>query len=61
MNLADIPSRGRATQGVIVMRLSARDKVASVSAIMIDPNEIGAPNGAEKETEAPGSSGFFLL
>ncbi len=36
MRLADIPSRGRATQGVIVMRLNADDKVATVSVIMED-------------------------
>lgn len=53
MNLADIPSRGRATQGVIVMRLDAKDKVASMSAIMIDPAEIGAPNGADAEEVPP--------
>ncbi len=40
MNLSDIPSRGRATQGVIVMRLDAGDKVASTSVIMIDPNAV---------------------
>lgn len=36
MRLSDIPSRGRATQGVIVMRLKARDKVASMSVVMED-------------------------
>jgi DNA gyrase subunit A len=36
MNLKDIPSRGRATQGVIVMRLDAGDKVATASAVMVD-------------------------
>ena len=36
MQLADIPSLGRATQGVIVMRLNARDKVASMSVVMQD-------------------------
>ena len=40
MSLGDIPSRGRATQGVIVMRLDGGDKVASVSVIMIDPNAV---------------------
>lgn len=36
MKLSDIPSRGRATQGVIVMRLKARDKVATMSVVMED-------------------------
>ncbi|MFA6038782.1 MAG: DNA gyrase subunit A [Candidatus Peribacteraceae bacterium] len=36
MRLSDIPSRGRATQGVIVMRLNARDKVATMSVVMED-------------------------
>ncbi len=36
MRLSDIPSRGRATQGVIVMRLDGSDKVASMSVIMED-------------------------
>ena len=36
MKLSDIPSRGRATQGVIVMRLKARDKVATMSIVMED-------------------------
>jgi len=36
MALKDIPARGRATQGVIVMRLSGCDKVASMSVVMHD-------------------------
>jgi DNA gyrase subunit A len=36
MRLSDIPSRGRATQGVIVMRLNAGDKVATTSVLMED-------------------------
>ena len=36
MGLGDIPSRGRATQGVIVMRLDGGDKVASMSVVMHD-------------------------
>lgn len=36
MSLADIPSRGRATQGVIVMRLDKPDKVATMSVVMHD-------------------------
>ncbi len=36
MRLSDIPSRGRATQGVIVMRLNGGDKVASMSVVLED-------------------------
>ena len=36
MDLGSIPSRGRATQGVIVMRLNGSDKVASMSVVMRD-------------------------
>jgi DNA gyrase/topoisomerase IV subunit A len=36
MGLTDIPSRGRATQGVIVMRLDPPDKVATMSVVMFD-------------------------
>ncbi|MDO8649072.1 MAG: DNA gyrase subunit A [Candidatus Peregrinibacteria bacterium] len=36
MRLSDIPSRGRATQGVIVMRLNTKDKVATMSVVMED-------------------------
>lgn len=36
MGLKDIPSRGRATQGVIVMRLDPPDKVATMSVVMFD-------------------------
>ncbi len=36
MKLSDIPSRGRATQGVIVMRLGSSDKVATMSVILED-------------------------
>lgn len=36
MKLSDIPSRGRATQGVIVMRLKSSDKVATMSVVMED-------------------------
>ena len=36
MRLSDIPSRGRATQGVIVMRLKSSDKVATMSVVMED-------------------------
>jgi len=36
MRLSDIPSLGRATQGVIIMRLNSRDKVATMSVVMED-------------------------
>ncbi len=36
MALSSIPARGRATQGVIVMRLNGSDKVATMSAVMRD-------------------------
>lgn len=52
MSLADIPSRGRATQGVIVMRLDDRDKVASMSVIMHDPAaEAAAMEAAEEDQQ----------
>ncbi len=50
MKLSDIPSRGRATQGVIVMRLDTGDKVASMSVIMLDPNAVEA-EGEEEASE----------
>lgn len=34
MALSDIPLRGRATQGVIIMRLKGNDKVASISIVL---------------------------
>jgi DNA gyrase subunit A len=49
MRLSDIPSRGRATQGVIVMRLNAKDKVASMSVIM--EGQDGGEGGEEGEDE----------
>ncbi len=49
MKLSDIPSRSRATQGVIVMRLDGGDKVASMSVIMHDANEMAAGEGEEEE------------
>ncbi len=36
MELKEIPSRGRATQGVIVMRLNGGDKVATMSVVLQD-------------------------
>jgi DNA gyrase subunit A len=55
MKLSDIPSRGRATQGVIVMRLDGGDKVASVSVIVHDPNEavIEGEGTEEEEVSEP--------
>ncbi|MBU0767099.1 DNA gyrase subunit A [Patescibacteria group bacterium] len=50
MKLGDIPSRGRATQGVIVMRLKARDKVSTVSVVMEDKEEEEAVIQAAAET-----------
>ncbi|TSD00681.1 MAG: DNA gyrase (subunit A) [Candidatus Peregrinibacteria bacterium Greene1014_49] len=50
MQLSDIPSRGRATQGVIVMRLNAKDKVATMSVIMHDPESEQAVLDAAEET-----------
>ncbi len=40
MKLSDIPSRGRATQGVIVMRLDDGDKVASMSVVSHESGEM---------------------
>jgi DNA gyrase/topoisomerase IV subunit A len=50
MKLSDIPSRGRATQGVIIMRLKARDKVASMSVVMEDKESEEAVQEAAAET-----------
>ncbi len=47
MELTDIPSRGRATQGVIVMKLKAKDAVASMSVITAEGEE-----EVKEETEA---------
>ncbi|MDP7477499.1 MAG: DNA gyrase C-terminal beta-propeller domain-containing protein, partial [Candidatus Peribacteraceae bacterium] len=57
MKLSDIPSRGRATQGVIVMRLKAKDKVATMSVVMEDKEGEeavleAAEEGQEEELEA---------
>jgi len=52
MRLSDIPSRGRATQGVIVMRLKARDKVATMSVVMEDKDaEEAVLEAAEDQRE----------
>ena len=52
MRLSDIPSRGRATQGVIVMRLNARDKVATMSVVMEDKESEAAVMEAAQEERA---------
>ncbi|MBU0458894.1 DNA gyrase subunit A [Patescibacteria group bacterium] len=49
MKLGDIPQRGRATQGVIVMRLKARDKVSTMSVVMVDKGEEEAVIQAAQE------------
>lgn len=45
MSLSEIPSRGRATQGVYVMRLKGEDKVASISLIV---EEVKTPSNEQK-------------
>ncbi|MDA0376310.1 MAG: DNA gyrase subunit A [bacterium] len=57
MKLSAIPSRGRATQGVIVMRLKSNDKVATMSVVMEDKEGEeavleAAEEGQEEELEA---------
>ncbi|OGJ54865.1 DNA gyrase subunit A [Candidatus Peribacteria bacterium RIFCSPHIGHO2_02_FULL_49_16] len=52
MDLTDIPSRGRATQGVIVMRLRGADKVASMSVVLRDEEAEKALEEAAKEQRA---------
>lgn len=49
MKLSDIPSRGRATQGVIIMRMSDGDKVASMSVVAHETvaEQLAAAGGAE--------------
>ena len=52
MSLTDVPSLGRATQGVIVMRLDAGDKVATMSVVMLDKNAEAAIMAAAEEERA---------
>jgi DNA gyrase subunit A len=52
MRLSDIPSRGRATQGVIVMRLNSQDKVATMSVVMEDKESEAAVAQAAMEERA---------
>ena len=40
LQISDIPLRGRATQGVIIMRMKARDVVASISLVLEEEGEI---------------------
>jgi DNA gyrase subunit A len=40
LQIDSIPTRGRATQGVIIMRLKARDVVASISLVLEEEGEI---------------------
>jgi DNA gyrase subunit A len=62
--LDQIPSIGRATQGVYVMRLKKKDKVASISLIIETVGEEAPESGQElpleeeasKEKEAPSST-----
>ncbi|MEI8230419.1 MAG: DNA gyrase subunit A [Candidatus Peregrinibacteria bacterium] len=49
MQLSDIPSLGRATQGVIVMRLNGKDKVATMSVVMHDKEMEEAVMAAAEE------------
>ncbi|MDD5103630.1 MAG: DNA gyrase subunit A [Candidatus Peribacteraceae bacterium] len=49
MELKDIPSLGRATQGVIIMRLNGKDKVATVSVVMFDKESEEAVLAAAEE------------
>lgn len=52
MALSDIPSRGRATQGVIVMRLDPPDKVATMSVVLHDEEaEKAIEEAAEQQRE----------
>ncbi len=52
MALSDIPSRGRATQGVIVMRLDPPDKVATMSVVLRDEEaEKAMEEAAEQQRE----------
>jgi DNA gyrase subunit A len=52
MGLTDIPSLGRATQGVIIMRLDPPDKVATMSVVMLDKEaEAAMLAAAEQQRE----------
>ncbi len=59
MGLKDIPSRGRATQGVIVMRLDPPDKVATMSVVMFDKEAEEALAIAAEEERAGEAEELF--
>ncbi len=59
MGLTDIPSRGRATQGVIVMRLDPPDKVATMSVVMFDKEAEEALAAAAEEERAGEAEELF--
>lgn len=59
MGLKDIPSRGRATQGVIVMRLDPPDKVATMSVVMFDKEAEEALALAAEEERAGEAEELF--
>ncbi len=59
MGLKDIPSRGRATQGVIVMRLDPPDKVATMSVVMFDKEAEEALAAAAEEERAGEAEELF--
>ena len=50
-SIDSIPSRGRATQGVYIMRVKNDDKVASLSFIKKSDEEIASDAAGEIETE----------
>ena len=52
MALSDVPSLGRATQGVIVMRLDKGDKVATMSVVLHDKDAEEAMVAAAEEERA---------
>ena len=58
MNLKSIPSQGRTTQGVYLMRMSGDDKVASTTVIENDgtenPGDMAPENQPQLVTEAKG-------
>ncbi|MCA9374604.1 DNA gyrase subunit A [Candidatus Peregrinibacteria bacterium] len=50
LNLKNIPSQGRATQGVYLMRMKAGDKVASSSIISLKTDQEEAPQDDKQQT-----------
>lgn len=64
MNLKSIPSQGRATQGVWLMRMDAKDRVASVSLMVHVEEEQAEPEREKrplKETPKTGTKQAALL